>query len=175
MTKTFISARWLLVGLLGLGLWLSPGTTYGQSQELVEAANQYVALYRQGRYEEALPFAQKAVRLGEQEFGANDPTFATLINNLAELCRNRGSYAEAEPLYQRAQAILEAALGPEHPRVARGLTNLAVLFCDQGRYAEAEPLCEGDLAIAEKALGADYPGVTTGLANLALLYRMAWP
>ncbi len=175
MAKAQFKTRWLVAGLPCLTFWLAPGLAYGQSRELLDAFNRTVTLYGQGRHQEALPFAKKAVRLGEQEFGANDPTFATLINNLAELYRNRGSYAEAEPLYQRAQAILEAALGPEHPRVARGLTNLAVLFRDQGRYAEAEPLCERVLAIAEKALGADYPGVTTGLANLALLYRMAWP
>ena len=52
MTKTFISARWLLVGLLGLSLWLAPGLSFGQSRELREAYDQARALYGQGRYEE---------------------------------------------------------------------------------------------------------------------------
>jgi len=97
MAKTFISARWLLVGLLGLALWLTPGATYGQSRELIDAANRAGTLYGQGRYEEALPFAKKVVGLGEQEFGANHPTFAAFLNNLAALYQAQARYAEAEP------------------------------------------------------------------------------
>ena len=116
MTRTFINGRWLLVGLLGLGLWLTPGATYGQSRELIDAFNRTVTLSGQGRYQEALPFARKAVRLGEQEFGANHPTFAIFLSNLAVLYGEQGRYAEAEPLLERALAIAEKALGPEQPQ-----------------------------------------------------------
>ena len=63
----------------------------------------------------AIPFAENAVRLGEQEFGPNHPNTALLLNKLAELYRARGRYAEAEPLYHRSLSIVEKALGPEHP------------------------------------------------------------
>ena len=49
-----------------------------------------------GRYEEALPFAEEALRLGEEEFGPNDPPTATLLNNLAALYDAQARYAEAE-------------------------------------------------------------------------------
>ena len=98
MAKTFISAKWLLVGFLGLGLWLAPGATFGQSRELNEAFNRTVTLYGQGRYQEALPHAKKAVRLGEQEFGANHRTNAVLLSYLALLYGTQGRYAEAELL-----------------------------------------------------------------------------
>ncbi len=55
MVKTFIRARWLLVGLLGFGLWLTPGASYGQSRELEEAFNRARTLYGQGRFQKALP------------------------------------------------------------------------------------------------------------------------
>ncbi len=126
----------VLVGLLGLALWL----VSGPSQELRDAENQAGALYDQGRYEEALPFAMKAVRLGEQEFGANHQYYGTLINDLALLYYFQSRYAEAEPLYERAVAIDEEALGPDHPRLATTLDNLALLYTKQSRFAEAEPL-----------------------------------
>ena len=69
MSKIFIGARLLLVGLLGLGLWLAPAASYGQSRELRGAFDQTRALSSQGRYDEALPFAKETVRLGEEEFG----------------------------------------------------------------------------------------------------------
>ena len=82
---------WLLVGLLYVVLW--PAAAHGQSAELIDADKRYKDLYAQGRYEEALPFAEKAVRLGKQEFGPDHPTTATLLNNLAELYRAQGKYA----------------------------------------------------------------------------------
>ncbi len=49
-------AGWLLVGLLCLALW--PGKSHGQSSELLDAFNRQSELYEQGRYQEALPFAE---------------------------------------------------------------------------------------------------------------------
>ncbi len=110
-------------------LWAThdPNMASGQSSELMEAYNSYNALYQQGRYSEAEPYAKDALRLGTEEFGPNDPTTATLLNNLAGLYEAQGHYAEAEPLFQRALAIWEKALGPEHPDVATSLNNLAAL------------------------------------------------
>ena len=148
--------QWLFAGLLCLALW--PGAAGGQSSELKAAYKQFNHLYAQGRYQEAIPFAEEAVRLGEEEFGPDHPTTATLLNNLAELFRLQGRYAEAEPLHNRALAIRETALGPEHPDLATSLNNLAGLYYFEGRYAEAEPLYRRALAIREKALGPEASG-----------------
>ena len=43
--------------------------------------------YFEGRYQEAIPFAEKALALGEREFGRDDPNTAALLNNLAVLYR----------------------------------------------------------------------------------------
>jgi tetratricopeptide (TPR) repeat protein len=59
----------------------------GQVSELREAYNNYNALYQQGRYSEAESYAKEALRLGTEEFGPNDPTTATFLNNLAALYR----------------------------------------------------------------------------------------
>jgi tetratricopeptide (TPR) repeat protein len=111
---------------------------HSQSAELMDAYNRYSELYTQGRYQEALPFAKKAFELSEEEFGPDNPTIATLLNNLASLYRAQGKYAEAEPLYQRSLTILKAALGPEHPHVATGLENYAALLRQTARTDEAE-------------------------------------
>ena len=86
-------------------LWAThdPNMASGQSSYLMEAYNSYNALYQQGRYSEAEPYAKEALRLGTEEFGPNDPSTATLLDNLAVLYRVQGHYAEAEPLYQRSK------------------------------------------------------------------------
>ncbi len=146
-------------------LWAThdPDMASGQSSELMAAYNSYDALYQQGRYSEAEPYAKEALRLGTEEFGPNDPSTAAFLNNLAALYDDQGRYAEAEPLYQRALWIDEKALGPEHPHVAANLNYLAELYYDQGKYAEAEPLHKRALAIREKALGPEHPHVVPSI------------
>ena len=128
----------LLVGLLWLALW--SGAARGQSPELQEAYDSFEVLYAKDYYEEALPFAKEALRLGKQEFGLDHPITATLLNSLAALYEAQGAYAEAEPLYRRAMAIYETALGPEQPNMAMNLENYAALLLETGRTNEAKEL-----------------------------------
>jgi hypothetical protein len=53
--------RWLLAASLWVALW--PAPVQSQSAALIDAYHQFSELYAQGRYQEALPFAEKTVRL----------------------------------------------------------------------------------------------------------------
>ncbi len=143
--------KWLLVGLVCLALW--PPAAYGQSSELVDAYYRAGALYAEGHYQEALPFAQEALRLSEREYGPDHPATATMLTTLAKIYHAQDKYAEAEPLFERALAIREVS--GSYPGLARSLNNMAQLCFEQGRYAEAEPLIKRSLAIREKALGSE--------------------
>ncbi len=92
---------------------------YGQSPALLEAQNRYTTLYQQGRYAEAIRYATKALRLGEEEFGPDHPNTANLLNSLAFLYHHQGNYAGAAPLYRRSLAIMEKALGRAIPLALR--------------------------------------------------------
>jgi len=142
------------------------------------AGNQWKALneqlfefIRSKDYDRAIPIAKKALKVAEDNVGANHPEVATSLNNLADLYRDQGRYADAEPLYQRSLDISEKTLGAEHPAVATSMNNLAGLYQDQGRYAEAEPLYQRSLAILERTFGPGHPSVATSLNNLAGLYQ----
>ncbi len=122
---------------LAAGLLLTASGVHGQSPALMDAYERFQALSAQGRYEEAVPFAEQALRLGEREFGPDHATTASLLNNLGALYRAQGRYAEAEPLVERALAIFENALGPDHPNVATALKNYAALLRGTGRSEDA--------------------------------------
>ncbi|MGG6295450.1 tetratricopeptide repeat protein [Leptolyngbya sp. AN02str] len=144
------------------------------NQALAEASQlnqQVVVLYQAGRYEEAIPLAERSLYIFEQALGENHPLIETSLNNLAELYRAQGSYTQAEPLYRRSLEIQKQALGENHPDVATNLNRLALLYHVQGNYAQAEPLYRQALAIRERALGENHPDVATSLNNLAELYR----
>jgi tetratricopeptide (TPR) repeat protein len=99
--------------LVALFLW--PAAVFGQSPELMDAYNRANDLSAEGRYQAAIPFAKKALRLSEREFGPNHSNTSSTLSYLALLYAAQGRYAEAEPLYKRALEIWEKALGTDHP------------------------------------------------------------
>ena len=130
--------RWLLVGLLCLGLWPVVAASAQETRwdSIMAGA---ARAYQQADYAQAEKLLLAALKEAEK-FGEQDPRFATSLNNLAELYRAQGKYAQAEPLYRRALAIREKALGPEHPNVAAVLENYADLLRKMKRDAEAEKM-----------------------------------
>jgi CHAT domain-containing protein/Tfp pilus assembly protein PilF len=152
-------------------LSLFPCTAGAQEARWRELTAQVEQLDKQGKYSDAIPVAEEALRVAESTFEPQHPNVATSLNNLALLYDKQGRYGQAEPLYKRALTITEKAVGLEHPAVGIALNNLALLYDNQGRYAEAEPLYKRTLTILEKKFGPEDPNVATSLNNLAALYR----
>jgi CHAT domain-containing protein/Tfp pilus assembly protein PilF len=141
-----------------------------QPDDLAALNRQIGQLYHDGKYDEAIPLAQRLVELTGTRFGKESRAHANALGELGDLYREKGRYAEAEPLYQSVRSKLEKALSPDHREVGQSLNRLALLYWAQGRYAEAEPLYKRALAIDEKALGPDNPAIGTLLNNLAVLH-----
>ena len=161
----------IVATLLAMVVFPTVDAQEGSVQEAEQLSAQVVQLYQQGRYEEAIPLAQRALAIRERTLGPTHPVTADSLNNLAALYDTTGAYAKAEPLYQRALAIREKALGPDHPDTAESLNNLAELYRRTGAYAKAEPLYQRALVIREKALGPEHPDTANSLDNLAALYK----
>jgi tetratricopeptide (TPR) repeat protein len=125
-----------------------------KSQTPLDEAKQLTALveklFEEGKYQESMVPAARALAIWERALGHSHPDVAESLNNLAFLYRVQGAYAKAEPPLARALAINEKAL-PGDPLIAAGLNNLAALYKDQGAYAEAEPLYTRALAIGRHA------------------------
>ena len=61
-----------------------------------------IELYKQGKYDEAVPLLEQSLKIRQQVLGAEHPDVATSLNNLAELYNAKGRYTEAKPLYIKA-------------------------------------------------------------------------
>jgi tetratricopeptide (TPR) repeat protein len=102
----------------------APGSVWGQgakpdSAALKEAKRLHgdaVRLYGEGKYDAAIPLAQRVLAIVEKALGPDHPDVAALLDNLAGLYHQKGDYARAEPLYQRALGNREKALGKEPAR-----------------------------------------------------------
>jgi CHAT domain-containing protein/tetratricopeptide (TPR) repeat protein len=170
----------VLVAVLGIVLGnaqysaaQSPSTPSGQAavEEAARLNTLVEQLYGEGKFQEAIPLAERSLAIREKARGPRHPEVAESLSNLAALYQAQGAYAKAEPLYLRALDINEKALGPMHPEVATSLNNLAWLHQARGAYAKVEPLLVRALDLREKVLGAMHPAVATSLNNLALLYQ----
>ncbi|MBV9688647.1 MAG: tetratricopeptide repeat protein [Ktedonobacteraceae bacterium] len=65
--------------------------------------------------------------------GAEHPSTASTLHELARLYQTQGKYEQAEPLYQRALRICEQVLGAEHPSTRITLKNYTILLQTMGR------------------------------------------
>lgn len=124
------------------------------------------ALYRAGRYQEALPFAQRSVELTVARYGTNHPATMSACAWIGAIYYGVGQYAESEKFLKIALKINERKCGPVHPEAAQSLNNLAVTYSAQGRYAEVQNLFERAL-VRERTLGVNHPLVGESLSKLA--------
>jgi CHAT domain-containing protein/Tfp pilus assembly protein PilF len=153
--------------------WISASPASGELDDLAQAKTldeQVAVLYREGRYSEAIPKAEKILAILEKALGPEHPDVSQALNTLTELYRSQGLYTRAEVAGKRALEIREQTYGPDHLAVAQSLNALAFVYRSQDRFTEAEPLYKRSLAVYEKALGPDHPAVATILNNLAAMY-----
>jgi tetratricopeptide (TPR) repeat protein len=114
------------------------------------ALNQQVKrLIEQGKYQEGLPIAERAVEVAKRVRGLEHSDTAISLSSLGSLYQSMHEYAKAEPLYQEALQIRQKVLGPEHPGTAFSLDNLGSLYQSMGEYAKAGPLYQEALRIRQ--------------------------
>ena len=91
MRTTATIARHLLLAALNVGC----------TDEVAELNKRVEDLYRDGKYAEAIPLAQRASELEEQALGPDHPHVAVTLISLTELYQATGPFAQPEPLLQR--------------------------------------------------------------------------
>ncbi|MBV8418343.1 MAG: tetratricopeptide repeat protein, partial [Verrucomicrobia bacterium] len=83
--------------LLALGLWILTGPAALAEDNEADALNKEVTqLVGQGKYQEAIPVAERAVEVSKRNRGPEHPEVADALNNLAFLFKEIGDYAKAE-------------------------------------------------------------------------------
>jgi tetratricopeptide (TPR) repeat protein len=166
--------RTLFVVLCVLAVTIFPNSQAVAGQDLFEVRKlnkNVILLYRSQKYEEAIPFAKKAMRLMNQAQNPSPVLFIQTLNNLAELKRQIGDFVTTETLLLRSLKIAVQSLGETHSSVPIICNNLALLYENFGKFPEAEALYQRSLKIREKKLGSDHPKVVTLIHKLAALVK----
>ncbi len=193
------SVRWLalvalVAGVLGIGFvsWRkygqsAPGLTGLSWEELTQRAS---VLRRESRYTEAIAVGDRAVRVAEKTFGANDQRVADSLETVAQL------YVEAlQPGGSRSGELLKSdsffnpritatVLGkfgvkPKRPADMEEILKLqaegkpvdAVRLLYRG-FLKGEELLQKELAKRERALGTQNPDLVPFILALADFYSV---
>lgn len=128
---------------------LLPEKTRATELSLLRAAH---VLRLRGKADEALPFAERAVKVSTQRHGAGSPNTAVALQIQAEVQSARRQYAAAEALHQKALVIFQKAYGESHLNVAVTLHNIGAMLYAQDKNKEAEKYLRRSLSLKERLL-----------------------
>lgn len=158
--------------LLLVAIFFFPGSASAQTWR--ELNKQVIELNKRGNFTEAITVAERAVEAAKNEFGINNDSYASSLNNLAYMYENMAQYQKAKPLYIQATEIRKALLDENHPNYALSLNNLASLYVSMGEYENAKSLFLQALAITKKISGDYSLDYAVALSNLGNLYGTTW-
>ena len=136
-------------------------------------ADTYKAL---GRNAEASSVAQRALSIGTDAFGPDDPGLSGTLAALGGLAVENEEYNEAEAYYKRALAIQQKSGKSDPIDVAAAMGHLGDLHGLQGRFDEGERLLQQSLDLLDQTLGPDAtnsPNFHKIFKNLGNLYKDA--
>jgi CHAT domain-containing protein/Tfp pilus assembly protein PilF len=138
--------------------------------DAIKLNRQATELSQQGRYKEAIPYAEQALEIRKKALGDEHPDTARNYNYLARLYRELGNYTKAEPLYLKALEIRKRVLGDEHADTAGTYNGIAVLYRNLGDYTKAESLYLKALEIRKKVFGEMHADTAQSYYDLGSLY-----
>ena len=138
-----------------------------QPKELVALEKQVQELHAAGKFDEALPVAERYVAAARKLYGEQHAAYGGALFWLARVQLERGKSDEAEPLARRALGIRETRLGARHPETATSLLQLAEALSRQNKQTEAAPLEQRAVEIREKVLGPKHPDTAQALYYLS--------
>lgn len=151
----------------------APGAAVAQGAGQQQAAEddrlnaEVIRLYREGKYNEALPLAKRLLELREQAPGGGGLKLAYALTNLGNLYARKGLNKEAEPVFTRALAVAEKSGAAETDFAADLDAQLGLLNFEAGKYREAEGFFQRALDLREKLHGAEDARLVPALLNLA--------
>lgn len=119
-----------------------------------------------------LEYLREALRLKEPRLGANHPSTAETLNDMALVYHDRGHVRVAILLYEEALEIQFRSVRTfDHPAIATYLNNLAGAWRSAGRMATALTLYYQALDIRERTLRTSHPDTLITRTNIASLHH----
>lgn len=109
-----------------------------------------IGLGQLGAYDDALPYAQRAVDITKDLHGPNDRLTLQRRSNVGQLLKSRGDRKAAKTVYREVLEAQETHLGREDIDVAATINNMGVLLWSEDLHHEMLSLYRRALRIRER-------------------------
>ncbi|RYN19951.1 hypothetical protein AA0112_g10877 [Alternaria arborescens] len=150
---------------------LSHSPTDDDDEDRLELASKCaIALYSDGRYEEAEELQVQVMETSKRVLSDEHPDTLTSMANLALTYWNQGQWKEAEELQMQVMETSKRVLSDEHPDTLTSMGNLASTYWNQGQWKEAEELEMQVMETSKRVLSDEHPDTLTSMGNLASTY-----
>jgi CHAT domain-containing protein/tetratricopeptide (TPR) repeat protein len=144
---------------------------------IIRTSNMLVtALMILQRRDEAAAVGKRALAIGTQAFGPDDPRLADAIESMGAIAREEENYQDAEAYFQRSLAIKQKTPGMMPFDLALAMDDLGDLYGLEGRFDDGEKMLKQGLKVLEQSYGADAPrapNYSKLLNDLGNLYKDA--
>lgn len=144
-------------------------------QEAAKLSGELVSLFRQKKFDEALPLAQKVVEIRERESGKTHLSVGQAWSNLAYIQQRRGASGAAEKAFERAFDIYESnqPLAAADEKVFAELLDVVATYqANDGKLENAEKKLQRALELREKFYGKDALETSDSLLKLAQVQQL---
>ena len=134
------------------------------------------ALAMLDRRTDASAVAERALAIGTQAFGPDDPRLSGTLAALGGLARDQENYSEAERYFERALAGLQRLPNASPFEVATAMDDLGDLYGLEGRFDDGERMLKQGLQLLDQAYGANAqtaPNYDKILNDMGNLYKDA--
>lgn len=144
-------------------------------QEAQKISAEVVKLFKQRKFDEAAPLAQKAIAIRETELGKNHISVAQAWRNLAYIQLQLEKRKEAEKAFENAFEIYERnqpLAAADEKMFAEMLEAVAVYEATNGDFIGAEKKFVRAVALREKVNGKDSAEAAESLYKLAQIFQV---
>lgn len=141
-------------------------------QEATELMKSVGKLFKEGKFDEALPLAKRALEIRERLLPPSDQRVSISLGYLGDVYMAKRDFGNAKKTFERLLSLQEERLGPTDANLAFTFDRLALLYYRDGKSGKAEELYQRALAIREKAFGPDTVQVAATLSALGDFYRV---
>jgi len=162
-----------LILLLFASLFFSQSAQ--EPPELAEATEMIKSvgkLFKENKFDEALPLAKRALEIRERLLPRNDPRVANSLSFLGDVYMAKREYDNARKTFERLLQLQEELVGPTDVRITPTLDRLGLLYYEDSKPAKAEEFYQRSLTLREKAFGPEDVQVANSLYALGQFYRV---
>ena len=153
-------------------LFLKPGLPTEREELLIKRMQRVASLRKQGRFRDALPEAQAALRLASDVYGGEHAVTASCVHNLGAVLHDDGRYEESLGQFEKALGLRHRLLPAGHPHLALSLDGTGAALASLGRLDEALKRQRETLALERKVLGDAHPQTSYGWNNLGRVHSL---